>query len=532
MNLAEVTLDRAREAGDVIAVQMGQESLTYAEFVRESERVAAGLRELGIRRGDRVMMFSENSIEHLVTYLATARLGAIFTPIHASFQVGELEYVLANAKPSAIIAQAALWDRLERCGGRHLPSIRIVMDPPREDLLAFHELGRRSEPVGVEPVEDETPVLICYTSGTTQRPHPVSRSHAHEIWNAKAYAQVWDYQPGDRALVTLPLSWVWGLSTLAQALLFAGSTIVLHKDFEPGAALAEIETSRITLFTGTMSMYTAILSELSKQDYDLSSLRHLYRGGEPINNEVVKALESRLGMRLTDGYATTEAAPVIAVDPVRDVDAPVGTAGRLVPGARVRIVDEQGDDVPVGEVGEAWLGGPGIMLGYWNEPGLTAEHLTPDGWFRSGDLLVEGADGYYFVVGRSADVIIRNGAKIAPAEVESALAGLPGVRDAVAVGVPDEDFGENIVAFLLLDPGCIMSADDVYDLLSDRIARFKLPSDIHFVDELPVRRNEKRDRAWIRERALAGLELEAAPAPVPEGRRITPGHRGHLRVVD
>lgn len=533
MNLAELTLDRAREAGDAIAVQMGRESLTYEEFVRESERVAAGLRELGIRRGDRVMMFSENSIEHLVTYLATARLGAIFTPIHASFQVSELEYVLANATPSAIIAQAALWDRLQRCGDQHLPAIRIVVDPPHGDLIPFHEIGRLSAPVGVEPVDDETPVLICYTSGTTDRPHPVTRSHAHEIWNAKAYARVWDYRAGDRALVTLPLSWVWGLSTLAQALLFAGSRIVLHKDFEPAATLAEIESSRITLFAGTMSMYTGLLGELGRRSsYDLSSLRRLYRGGEPINNEVVKALEARLGVRLTDGYATTEAAPIIAVDPVHDVDAPVGTAGRLVPGARVRIVDEQGDDVPAGEVGEAWLGGPGIMLGYWNEPELTAEYLTSDGWFRSGDLLVEDTDGYYFVVGRSADVIIRNGAKIAPAEVESALAGLPGVRDAVAVGIPDEDFGESIVAFLLRDPECIMSADDIYDLLSDRIARFKLPSDIRFVDELPVRRNEKRDRAWIRERALAGLDLDPAPAPETDGRRLRPDHRVHLRLVE
>jgi long-chain acyl-CoA synthetase len=529
MNLAELALARAREAGDAVAVEMGHKKLTYAEFARESDRVAAGLHDLGIRRGDRVLMFSENSIEVLVAYAATARLGAVFTPIHPSFQVGELEYVLANATPKAVIAQRALWKRLQRCHSRHLPSIRIVVDVAHEDLIRFDGLGLTAPAVCVEPVDDETPVLICYTSGSTDRPHPVTRSHSHEIWNARTYAQVWDYLPSDRALVNLPLSWAWGLSTLAQALLSVGATVVLHKEFTAAETLAEIQSSKISLFAGTMSMYTALLGELDRRTYDLSSLRHLYRGGEPINVEVVKALETRIGLHLSDGYATTEAAPIIAVDPVNHPDAPPGTAGRLVPGAKVRIVDDEGNDVPRGEVGEAWVGGPGIMLGYWDEPALTAAHLTPDGWFRSSDLLLEGDGGYYFVVGRSSDVIIRNGAKIAPAEVESALTSLPGIRDSVAVGVPDEDFGECIVAFVLPDPRCIMSADDVFDHLSDRIARFKLPSVIQFVDELPVRRNEKRDRAEVRKRALAALNLGVAP---DVGRLPPADQRPHLRLVE
>lgn len=178
MNLAELTLDRAREAGDAIAVQMGRESLTYEEFVRESERVAAGLRELGIRRGDRVMMFSENSIEHLVTYLATARLGAIFTPIHASFQVSELEYVLANATPSAIIAQAALWDRLQRCGDQHLPHdpYRRRPSPRRPDSLprdrAVVGTGRRRTGGRRDPRAD---LLYLRNDGPPPSRHALTR---------------------------------------------------------------------------------------------------------------------------------------------------------------------------------------------------------------------------------------------------------------------------------------------------------------------------------------------------------------------
>jgi long-chain acyl-CoA synthetase len=527
VNLAAYLLGHARQHGNSVAVQLGEESITYSELTVHSERVAAGLRDLGVGPGDRVVMFSANRIEYVITYLAAARLGAIFAPIHASFQATELEYVLTNCTPTAIFAEAALWERLQRVHSGDLPLIRVVVDQPAgEGMITFDELRRSPGSVEFADVADDDPVLICYTSGTTDRPHPVTRSHAVEIWNAKTYAQVWDYQAADRALVALPLSWVWGLSTLTLALLSVGATIVLHTEFDPRKVLREFEASHISLFAGTMSMYTALLGALCERDYDVSSLRRLYRGGEPINNEVVSALQTRLGLALTDAYAVTEAAPILAVNPVVDIDAPLGTVGRVVHGARVRIVDDAGNDVPPGEIGEAWLGGPGVMSGYWNEPGLTADRVMPGGWFRSGDLLYEGAGGYYFVVGRSADVIIRNGAKIAPAEIESALTGLPGIRDSVAVGVPDDEFGESIVAFLVLETNCSISVDDIYAHLSDQIARFKLPSHIRFVDNLPIRWNEKRDRATARSHALALLAHETERENDTKSASVS-----HLRLV-
>ena len=268
------------------------------------------------------------------------------------------------------------------------------------------------------------------------------------------------------------------------------------------AVLDEVERSGGTLFAGTMSMYVGLAGALQHRDADLSSLRRLYRGGEALLSAVVEVLERRTGVRLNDGYATTEVAPVLAVDPVRHVRPPAGTAGRLVPGARIRIVDEAGNDVVPGEVGEAWLGGPGLMLGYWDQPDLTAERVTADGWFRSGDLLREGPDGYFFVIGRSSEIIIRNGARVAPAEIEAALADLPGVADCATVGVPDEDFGESIVAFVVVQAGCLVTVDDLYVYLADRIARFKLPTDIIVMDALPQRHNSKRDRLALRELAL------------------------------
>jgi acyl-coenzyme A synthetase/AMP-(fatty) acid ligase len=533
MNLARLVIAAADTDPARTAVRIGRDSLTYREFVDEGARVAAGLVDLGVRPGDRVMLFARNSIDYLVIYHAVARIGAVFAPIHESFQIIELEYVLANLEPAVIIADASLWERLNRCASvaAGVRFVRLGGEGSTAHGISYSDLGRSAEPVDVIDVAPDTPALICYTSGTTDHPHPVTRSHRVEVFNAETYASVWDYRREDIALIALPLSWVYGLSTLSQGLLRVGATIVLHADFVAEEVIGEIERSRVTLFAGTMSMYVALLKELQHLDADLSSLRQAYRGGEPVNVGVVEALERHLGLRLTDAYATTEVAPVLAVQATSEVHAPFGTAGRLVPGAEIRVVDDDGDDVAPGEIGEAWLGGQGRMLGYWREPELTARQVTADGWFRSGDLVRQDEDGFYYVMGRSADVIIRNGAKIAPAEIESALARIPGVRDSVVVGVPDEEFGESIVAFLQLDPGCVVSIDDVYYHLSDRIARFKLPGQIYIVDELPIRRNEKRDRASIRNHAIADLSHDLSPT---HGRtRIPPaGGPPRLRLID
>lgn len=501
MNLAELVISAAEQTPDAVAVTMGDDVLTYREFVAEGARMAAGLAAAGVGVGDRVVLFAENCLEYLVIYHATVRIGAVFVPTHASFQTSELRYVVENADPAAVIASTNLWKRLDR-SGVVLPEVRISIGAvSTAGVVELGDLGRGLPAPEVVSLEESSPALICYTSGTTDRPHPVSRSHATEVYNAETYSRVWDYRPTDRALVALPLSWVYGLTTLSQGLLATGATIVLHAAFDANDVLDEVELSAVTLLAGTMSMYVAILHALQHRATDLSSLRHLYRGGEPANLHVVEALERRIGLRLCDGYALTEVAPVLAVDPVRDHDAPAGTAGRLVPGARIRIVGADGSDVPDGEVGEAWIGGPGLMLGYWREPELTSRRMSPDGWFRTGDLLRRGGDDYYFVMGRSSDMIIRDGARVAPAEVEAALVSLPGVAEAVAVGVPDEDFGESIAAFVVVEPDCIVSIDDIYMYLGDRIARYKIPTDIVFVDQLPRRANAKLDRRALRSKA-------------------------------
>jgi long-chain acyl-CoA synthetase len=535
VNLAELAIDRAADAPHAVAVRFGDRALTYGAFMTESRRVAGGLRELGVVAGSRVLLLAENCPGALVLYHAVSSLGAIFVPVHPSYESRELRYVVDNAAASVtVVSTSTLPTFLHAHRGAETPGVTVVLDDPYggPDVarrvtgadLSWSEMSRQGTPLE-RPVEMDSaaPVLICYTSGTTDTPHPVVRSHGAEVWNARTYASIWDYRRDDIALVALPLCWVYGLSTLSQGLLAAGACVDLLTEFDPENVVDAIATRGITAFAGTATMYARLLQARHVETLrDVTTLRRLYVGGEPTDPALARQVEERIGLPMTQAYAATEAAPVLAVEPRAAGRVPEGTVGRLVPGAEIKIVDHDGSIVAPGNVGEALLRCPGLMTGYWREPELTQQRLTPDGWFKSGDMLVEGADGYHFVVGRSAEIVIRAGMKVAPTEVESALQSIPTVRSAACVGVPDDEFGETIVAFIVPTDGFEISIDDVYDSLSDRIARFKHPSHIFVCTELPIATMGKRDRKRLG-RLASGDHRQR-----PDGQR----RRGQDLVID
>jgi long-chain acyl-CoA synthetase len=520
MNLADLVLRHADSHPDRCALSYAGREITYSQYRDIAGRLAGALLQRGVEQGDRVLFYSRNNPEYFITYTACAWIGAVFTPVHHTFQTSELGYVAENSGSRVVIVSSELV-------GAYADFSRALPALPRDVIVIGDELPGSELPGGspelfdalvgaqvavpdIAPVAPDTPVLICYTSGSTSRPKPVLRSHAGEIWNAETYRHCWDLQREDRALMALPLSWVYGLSTLGQALLAAGTTIEVLSHFNPVTVLQAIESSRITLFGGTNTMYVKMLDVHDRRGGDLSSLRNCYIGGEPSNPAAVRRFESIIGSRLWQGYAATEAAPVLVTDPRRDAEAPEHTVGRLVPGAELELVDDQGNPVRPGEPGEALLRCPGSMLGYFREDELTASRMTEDGWFRSGDLLAEH-DGYYFVVGRKSDMIIRGGSNIAPAEVESALTSIPGVRDAVVVGVPDPEYGERVAAILTTGGGEDLSDEALTHALSARLASYKVPS-VYLRDlALPDGTTGKRDRRAIRDLAVAALSDPLAP---------------------
>lgn len=488
-NIVELVEATKQRHPDRVALRMFDRALTYAELLVEVEKAAGGLRKLGVAKGDRVAIFAENCPEYLIIYLAVAKIGAILATINALFKEAEIGYILKNAEPRVVVMQAPLEQLVFRCYelSSHKPGHTVRLGPGDQATAlpydAFMKLGAET---ATEPVSPDDGVLICYTSGSTSQPKPVFKSHRAEAFLARSHAKVWHMGTEDRVLVALPLAWLFGLTTSSMACLSAGGTVVLMPHFNPVVAMEQMERERITLFAGVMTMFAKMLqvADESGRAYDLSSLRFCVQGGEPRNEPLAQRFTGQFGVSIHDIYATSECCPNFTYDPYRDPQPKPGSCGRLVEGVEARLLDPDGNEVPVGTAGELVVRCPGRMIGYFGEPELTAE-VIQDGWFLSRDLVRLDEDGYYYVVGRTKDLIIRGGANIAPAEVETVLARHPAVAEAAVVGQPDPTYGEQPVAFVVLRAGQHPTPDDLRSYCGERLASFKVPTAIHFVDQFP-----------------------------------------------
>jgi long-chain acyl-CoA synthetase len=480
MNLVELHRRTARRTPDHPAVVMGEQRLTYGQLLDEVAAVAGGLRALGVGKGDRVLLFGENSPQYLIAHLAAARLGAISATAAATFRSAELTFILGNAEPTCAVVDAGL---------------RALLDgTPGADGLPVVEIsgaGFAGLPAAA-PVHDDQPVLygdgvlISYTSGTTSAPKAVFHSHGSLLGLVRAYASIWHLEPADRVLVALPMAWLYGLVTAAQTALAAGATVVLEPRFNPVRALDAMEAEGVTVFIGVTTMYVKLLQVLeARGDAPLESrLRFCVTGGEPRSEEAFARFRARFGVPVHDVYAASECTPICTYDPHADPEPRPGSCGRLVPGVEIRIVDAEGADVPAGEVGELLARGPGLMLGYYRDPELTAVALA-GGWYRSKDLFRCDADGYYHLVGRASDLIIRGGANISPLEVEAVLERHPAVAECAVAGRADAARGEEVCAFVVMAPGAAADADALRAHCAAELAAYKVPTTFSILDELP-----------------------------------------------
>jgi long-chain acyl-CoA synthetase len=468
-------------------------------------KVAGIIGDLGVRAGDRVLIFSPNAPDYEAAFLGCCQAGAIAAPVNEAFRRKELHHIASNSKADVAFVHAS---RLEvfRSNIDDSPDAptRIVVfgntEPVAADdkiVGALDDLVPSIVPGDAAHCEADTPCLIVYTSGSTADPKAVLHSHGSVGYQIATYPRIWDYRPDDIACVSPPMSWVSGLIMTTGAILATGGTVALLRRFHPEHVLDTIEKHRATQFFGTMSMYTKILDVLRHRTADLSSLRFCMNGGEPCPESLVKPAEARLGLRLIQAWAFSENHPLVAMR-AHDIDAPRATAGKTAPGAEIRICDPDGNEVPDGMPGEAWARGPGAMTCYYGNPELTAEKTNAEGWIRTGDLLVRDGQGYLFVVGRASDMIIRSGANIAPAEVETALLEHPAIAAACVVGIPDRVSGEAIVAFVALRTGAGATREEVLEHLSPRVARYKLPQEVVFEANLPITANAKVDRTQLK----------------------------------
>ena len=465
------------------ATQTGDSTFAYdfAKFWRRVARVTAHLQSTwGVQPGDRVAWLGFNHELQLVTLVACARLGAVFLPLNFRLAVPELQQVMQDAQPRllvhdghhAITAQALQGADLEHT---HHDSLIATASPRALPLLKMHS-----------DVHGDLPLLLVYTSGTTGVPKGAVHTQAALLANAHASAWAHDFGPGDKVLSTLPMFHVGGLCIQTLPALLAGVEVVLHPRFDPSAWLDEMHTSRPTLSLLVPATMRAVFEHPRWVDTPLACLRGIMTGSSTVPVAYLETLHAR-GVPVGQVYGTTETGPVSIVLPLPEAMARVGASGWPHPEAQVKLIDAQGQAVGPGETGEVCIRAANLMRGYWSAQGMTGMGLQ-DGWFHSGDLGQRTEDGCITIVGRSKDMIISGGENIYPAEIENQLVTLPGVAESAVVGLPDARWGEVPVAVLVRSPdaaGQALDAEAVLAHLQSRIARFKLPRRVVFMDSLP-----------------------------------------------
>ena len=492
---------------------------SYREFAAAVDEVATGLMAMGAQVGDRVGIWSPNCAEWVLVQYATARIGAILVTINPAYRVAELEYVLNQSGISVLVAAESsslsdyrgmieqTWDRVPTCQAVYLQT------PDWEELLAGGEtisadqLEERS--TGLCP---DDPINIQYTSGTTGFPKGATLSHRNILNNGFFVGEACDYTPVDRVCIPVPLYHCFGMVLGNLACTTHGAAMVIPAaGFNAAATLRACEQERCTSLYGVPTMFIAELGEPDLDDYDLSSLRTGIMAGSPCPVEVMKQVVDRMNMgEVTIAYGMTETSPVSTqTSAYESLDKRVSTVGRAHPHVEIRVADpETGVTVPRGQAGEFMTRGYSVMLGYWDDDIHTAEAIDDQGWMHTGDLAVMDDDGYINIVGRIKDMIVRGGENVYPREIEEFLYRHPDVMEVQVIGVPDDRNGEEVMAWIQVQDGAELDADDVKAFCRGQIAHYKIPRYVKLTDEFPMTITGKIQKYLMRETSIKELGLD------------------------
>ena len=492
---------------------------TYDELAAEVEAVALGLLALGVRTGDRVGIWAPNCAEWVFVQYATARIGAVLVTVNPAYRVHELEYVLNQSGIRTLVAASshrtsdyAAMIAEVRSSCPALLDVLLLGTPSWSDVLAA---GFAADAGALAPIEAaltaDDPINIQYTSGTTGFPKGATLSHRNILNNGYFVGELCGYTESDRVCIPVPFYHCFGMVMGNLGATSHGACMVIPAPaFDPSATLATVAAERCTSLYGVPTMFIAELDDASFDSHDLSSLRTGIMAGSPCPVEVMKQVVERMGMTdVAICYGMTETSPVSTQTRSDDtLERRVSTVGRVHPHLEVKIVDADGATVPHGTPGELCTRGYSVMLGYWEQPDKTAEVIDADGWMHTGDIGVMDADGYLNITGRIKDMVIRGGENVYPREVEEFLYTHPDILDAQVIGVPDPKYGEELMAWIRLGRGAApLTADDVREFCSGRLAHFKIPRYLHLVDEFPMTVTGKIRKVEMRERSVEMLGL-------------------------
>lgn len=473
--------------------------ITYRQWNRQTNRLANWLREdLGVRKGDRVAVLAMNCVEYLDVWFACGKLGVILQNLNWRLAVPELESLVNDAGPKVLIygedfVEQVSFLRERGAGVRHCVTLGVQAAP---DDLPFATRDRYPDtpPSEVDLTWDD-PWVICYTGGTTGLPKGAILTHGNVTWNSVNTVVSWGLRPDDVAILNAPLFHTGGLNVFTAPLVHIGGASIVCRTFDADQVFDLVETAGITLFFGVPTMFIVMQQHPRWPEVDFSRCRLIISGGAPCPMPVFERFWEK-GVDFKTGYGLTEAGPNTFWLPPEDVRRRPGAVGFPLFHVDVRIVREDGTECAPGEVGELIIRGPHVTPGYWNNPEATAASIV-DGWLQTGDLGRQDEEGYYFIVGRLKDMFISGGENVYPAEIESVMHGHPAVAEAALIAVPDPKWGEVGRAIVVLKRGAMLSEADLRAHCRQRLAGYKVPKSVVFVDGLPKTGAGKIDKPTL-----------------------------------
>ena len=485
MNIAQLGENRVMEQGEQATLIFEGREITNVEMLRASKKLATALKELGVKRGDRVILQMPNCPEALQSFSAVWRMGAVIVPINYLIGEEETAYIYQDSGAKVVISDQAFLPKI-RAGRVKAPEVKTVIliddDVPEGTLSYRHLVENSQEEHNVVETQDDEIAALIYTAGTTGRPKGVIHTHHSLYANAKMQYETVPLPDGMTSISVLPLCHSFGIATMNNGLFRTGRTVLLNS-FDMDVIFSSIEKYRANIMAGVPTMYVYMLLHPEPQKYNLSSMKYWISGSAPLALETWNKFKGVFGFEIIEGWGLTEAGANNSVNPLDGVKK-VGSIGLPMKGTEMRIVDDHGNALTPGKQGEIVIRGPQLMKGYWNKPEETAEILI-DGWLHTGDVGYVDDDGYFWITDRKKDLIIKGGENISPRTIEEVLFMHPKVSEAAVIGMKDDIYGENIKAFLVLNPGETATAEEIIEYCRTKLTNFLLPKEVAFLKSFP-----------------------------------------------
>jgi long-chain acyl-CoA synthetase len=479
-NVADLLTRAAAERPDRVAIKVDETELSYAALHEAAIRTAGFLSARGVRPGDRVAIMLPNVAYFPICYYGALCAGAAVVPMNVLLKEREVAFHVGDSDATLLLAWHEFADAA-RAGVAQTDAECVLVTPGEFEAM----IGQSPYTPEVAERRPDDTALILYTSGTTGTPKGAELTHDNLLRNVEATVSIFGLDERSVTLGALPFFHAFGQTCALNATVSVGGCLTLIPRFDSARALAILQRDRVTVFEGVPTMYAAILNDALADETDTSSLKLCVSGGAAMPVEIMHAFEQKFGCAIIEGYGLSETSPVASFNR-RDRERKPGSIGLPIDGVEMRVIDDDGTEVSQGDIGEIAIRGHNVMKGYWRREKATAEAIDEDGWFKTGDLARVDEDGYFFIVDRKKDLVIRGGYNVYPREVEEVLYEHPDVLAVAVIGIPHAELGEEVAAAIVLKAGAHATPDELREFVKDRIAAYKYPREVWLADALPL----------------------------------------------